>query len=200
MDTAQPELEYSIGRLDQPHIIKLNTVYQLPWGEGRRWLQDGIVSKVVGGWRIAAVQSYSSGLPIRVTTSAAPLPIFNGSNRPNVTGQDWRAPVQGDEFDPRVDRYLDRNAFSAPVGELGNAPRVNGDVRRPWNLTENISVAKTISVTEGVRLDVRFESFNIFNRVVWGEPEQNFNSNNFGLVTTQANTPRQMQFGLKLYW
>jgi hypothetical protein len=95
---------------------------------------------------------------------------------------------------------LNRAAFSAPVGQLGNAPRVNGDVRRPWNLTENVSLAKTISMTGGVRLDVRFESFNIFNRVVWGEPEQNFNSNNFGLITTLANQPRQMQLGIKLYW
>ena len=90
MDTAQPELEYGIGRLDQPHVIKLNTVYELPWGPGRPWLNSGgVASHVFGGWRIAAVQSYSSGLPIRVTTSAAPLPIFNGTNRPNVTGEDW---------------------------------------------------------------------------------------------------------------
>ena len=108
--------------------------------------------------------------------------------------------MAGDEFDPRVDRDLNRAAFSAPVGQLGNAPRVNGDVRRPWNLTENISLAKTITMTNQVRLDVRFESFNIFNRVIWGEPEQNFNSANFGLITTQGNSPRQMQFGLKLYW
>ena len=74
--------------------------------------------------------------------------IFNGSNRPNVTGEDWRAPIAGDEFNPRVDRYLNRAAFSAPVAQLGNAPRINGDVRRPWNMTENISVAKTISMTE----------------------------------------------------
>jgi hypothetical protein len=200
MDTAQPDLEYTVGRLDQPHSIRLNTVYELPWGEGRRWLNSGVASKVIGGWRIAAVQTYNSGLPIRVTTSAAPLPIFNGTNRPNVTGVDWRAPIAGDEFNPLVDRYLNRLAFSAPVGQLGNAPRVNGSVRRPWNLTENVSLAKTISMTSQVRLDVRMEAFNIFNRVIWGEPEQNFNNNNFGLITSQGNSPRQMQFGLKLYW
>jgi hypothetical protein len=63
-----------------------------------------------------------------------------------MTGADWRAPIAGDEFNPLVDRYLNRN------------------------------------------------------RVIWGEPEQNFNSNNFGLITSQGNSPRQMQFGLKLYW
>ena len=41
MDTAQPELEYSIGRLDQTHSIRLNTVLELPWGPGKKWLHDG---------------------------------------------------------------------------------------------------------------------------------------------------------------
>jgi hypothetical protein len=199
MDAAQPELEYSIGRFDQPHAIKLSTVYELPFGPGQRWVRQGLLSHIIGGWRIAGIQIYSSGLPIGVTTSA-PLPIFNGTNRPNVTGSDWRAPIAGDEFDPLVDRYLNRTAFVQPVGELGDAPRMNGDVRRPWNLTENISLAKTIPLSTGVRVDVRAEVFNLFNRVVWGAPEQNFNSNNFGLVTSQENSPRQMQFGVKVYW
>jgi len=202
MDQAQPELEYSIGRLDQPHVIKLNTVFELPFGPGRRWVREGVASHVIGGWRIAAVQSYSSGLPIGVTTGAAPLPIFNGTNRPNVTGADWRAPfADGEEFNPLVDRFLDRAAFSAPVGTLGNAPRINGDVRRPWNMVENLSLAKTVSVTGGLRLDVRFEVFNVFNRVIWGAPvSTDFNNTNFGLINSTANSPRQMQIGLKLYW
>jgi hypothetical protein len=199
MDTAQPELEYSIGRFDQPHSIKLSTVYELPFGPGRRWLKTGTLSHIAGGWRVAGIQNCTSGLPIGVTTSA-PLPIFNGTNRPNVTGADWRAPIAGDAFNPLVDRYLDRAAFVQPVGELGDAPRMNGAVRRPWNLTENLSVAKTIALSTGLRLDVRAEAFNIFNRVVWGAPEQNFNSTNFGLITSQANAPRQMQLGIKLYW
>jgi hypothetical protein len=199
MDAAQPDLEWSVGRLDQTHSIKLNAVYQLPWGKDQRWLNSGTASHILGGWRIAAVLNYSSGLPIGVTTSA-PLPIFNGTNRPNVTGEDWRAPIAGDEFNPLVDRFLNRGAFVQPVGELGNAPRINGDVRRFWNQSENVSLAKTISMTDQLRLDVRIETFNLFNRVVWGVPNTNFNDANFGMITSQGNSPRQMQFGLKLYW
>src|SRR6185295_7382657 len=33
MDTARPELEWSVGAFDQPHTIKLSTVYELPFGE-----------------------------------------------------------------------------------------------------------------------------------------------------------------------
>ena len=38
MDAARPELEWSVGRLDQTHSIKINSVFELPFGEGRRWL------------------------------------------------------------------------------------------------------------------------------------------------------------------
>ena len=86
-----------------------------------------------------------------------------------------------------------------PTDSLGNALRNNGDVRRPWNLNENISVAKTFK-GRGVSFDVRVEAFNLFNRVVWGAPNTNFSSNAFGQISSQANTPRQMQIGLKLYW
>lgn len=199
MDVARPELEWSVGRLDQTHIIKINSVFELPFGEGRRWLRTGIASHIIGGWRVAVIQSYSSGLPIGVTTNA-PLNIFNGTNRPNVTGADWRAATAGDEFDPRVDRFLNRAAFVQPVGQLGDAPRINGDVRRFWNLTENLSVAKSIKATKTLDMDVRVEAFNLFNRVIWGAPNTDFSSNNFGLINSQGNSPRQMQIALKLYW
>jgi hypothetical protein len=175
-------------------------VFELPFGEGRRWLETGIANQIVGGWRVALIQSYSSGTPIAVTTNA-PLNIFNGTNRPNVNpGVDWRAPIAGEKFNPLVDRFLNRAAFTQPVGQLGNAPRVNGDVRRFWNLTENMSIAKSIKATGKVDMDIRIEAFNLFNRVIWGAPNQDFSSNNFGLINTVANFPRQMQIGLKLYW
>ena len=200
LDTARPELEWSVGKFDQTHSIKLNSVYELPFGEGHRWLTNGLASHIVGGWRLAAVQNYTSGLPIGVTTGAAPLPIFNGVNRPNVTGLSWRGPIAGKTFDPNVDRFLNKAAFVAPVGTLGNAPRTNSAVRLPWNLSENVSLAKTITVSDKVRMDVRMEVFNVFNRVVWGAPNTDFNSANFGLINSLGNSPRQMQFGLKLYW
>jgi hypothetical protein len=199
MDAAQPELEWSVGRLDQTHFFKINSVYELPFGEGRRWLTSGVANQIAGGWRIAMIQVYSSGLPIGVTTNA-PLNIFNGTNRPNVTGADWRAPIAGEEFNPLVDRFLNRAAFVQPVGELGNAPRINPDVRRFWNLTENLSIAKTIKNLGPIDLDIRVEAFNLFNRVIWGAPNTDFSSTNFGLINSQANSPRQLQIGLKLYW
>jgi hypothetical protein len=87
---------------------------------------------------------------------------------------------------------------------LGNAPRFNTLARRPSNLNENILVQKSFSLTEHVRLDFRWEVFNILNQVIPGQvilgpPDTNITSQTLGRITN-AGSPRQMQFGLKLYF
>jgi len=200
LDAGNPGLEKSIGAYDQTHTVKLNTVFDLPFGKGRHWLaQGGLASHLVGGWRLGAIQVYNTGFPIGVTANGT-LPIFNGANRPVVTTYDWLAPYSG-SFDPNKDKYLNAGAFPAqPVGVLGDAPRKNPEVRVFPTLNENISLAKTFNVKEHFRVDVRAEAFNVFNRVVFGSPQTSLNSTTFGVISSQANTPRQMQGGLRLYW
>jgi hypothetical protein len=85
------------------------------------------------------------------------------------------------------------------TNRLGNAPRFNGLARRPSNLSENASLQKSFLFTERFRLDFRWEVFNLFNRVILGGPDSSITSPNFGRITS-ASPPRQMQFGLKLYF
>jgi len=195
-DAAQPELEYSIGGYDQPHSIKANVVYELPFGPGKPWLQSGVGSVIFGGWRVAVSALYSSGIPIRVTSNAA-LNIFAAASYPNVTGEAWCSDISN--FDPATDLYLNKAAFVQPVGAIGDAPRTNGNCRRAWNKEENISIGKSFQLGTS-RLDFRWEVFNLFNRVIWNAPNSNFSSSTFGVVSSQYNDPRRMQFALKWYW
>jgi hypothetical protein len=201
LDAGNRALERSVGAFDQTHTVKLSTVYELPFGRGKRFLSgSGVANAIVGGWRLSGIQTYNSGYPIGVTSNGT-LPIFNGTNRPMVTTYDWRAPISGSSFDPNKDKYLDASVFPVqPTGILGNAPRKNSTVRVPANLNENVSLGKTFNVTERFRLDFRAEAFNVFNRVVFGGPQTNLNSSTFGVISSQANSPRQMQGGIKLYW
>jgi hypothetical protein len=201
-DHYNRRLEKSIGQFDQTHMLKFSTLYDLPFGRGRRWLRQGLFSQVLGGWRVAGIQIYSSGFPIALQRNN-PLPIFNGITRPVVdTYEDWRAPIAGDKFDPNVDRFLKpANQFPAqPAHVFGNATRYNPKVRGFWDRTENVSLAKTFQITESARVDIRGEAFNLFNRTIFGTGSTNLNAGAFGIVTNQANNPRQMQLGLKIYW
>ncbi len=202
MDQYNRKLEKSIGQYDQTHVLKFSTLYDLPFGKGRRWLRSGFLTYALGGWRVAAIQVYSSGTPIGLTRNN-PLPIFNGTTRPLIDSYDnWRAPAAGDKFDPNVDRFFKpKSAFPAqPPAAFGNATRYNPKVRGFWNQNENVSLAKTFSIRENLRLDLRGEAFNVFNRTVFSTGSTNLDSAAFGLVTSQVNDPRQMQVALKLYW
>jgi outer membrane receptor protein involved in Fe transport len=196
-------LEKSIGQFDQTHVVKLATVYELPVGKGRRFFSGmhPVANHILGGWRISAIQSYFSGQPIALTRNN-PFAIFNGTTRPVITGyENWRAPLRGEKFDPAVDRFLNLAAFPAqPNDRFGNATRYNPKVRSFPQFNENISLAKAFHLKETVRLDFRWEAFNLFNRTRFATGPTNVNSATFGVVSSQANDARQMQVALKLYW
>jgi Carboxypeptidase regulatory-like domain len=210
-DFYNRRLEKSIGQYDVTHNFKLSVVYDLPAGKGKAWLNKGIGAFVLGNWRLSGIGTYSSGQPIGVTTTYS-LPIFNGRTPAYVTSYDgWRAPTKGGSFDPAVDNFFvpygtgpfPLQGTNTPLNGLGNETRYNPKVRQFPNFNENISLAKTFPVREKLRLDFRAEAFNVFNRVRFGTGSTSLQNATFGKLTSNGdllNTPRQMQFALKLYF
>jgi hypothetical protein len=56
-DHYNRRLEKSIGQYDQTHVLKLSTVYELPFGHGKRFAAHGIANQVFGGWRFALTRT-----------------------------------------------------------------------------------------------------------------------------------------------
>ena len=104
------------------------------------------------------------------------------------------------QFDPATDRYLNIGAFSEPAPfTFGDAPPVLPSVRTPAYYEEDLSVFKNVILHEALSLQFRAEFYNILNRVVFGGPSTNVNDPaSFGIIGSQANTPRVIQFALKL--
>ena len=194
--------EKSIGEFDLTHVAKFSTVYELPFGKGKKFAGNAnkFVNGVVGGWRIGVIQTYQSGFPYRLQRNN-PLAIFNRETRPTIdTYDNWRAPISGDKFDPAVDVFIDRSIFPTQPVAFGNATRHNPKVRTFPRFNENISLGKTFPLTERFRMDLRMEAFNLLNRTIFSQGNSNINNNSFGVVTSQVNQARSMQAGLKLYW
>jgi len=84
----------------------------------------------------------------------------------------------------------------------GNAPRVLSNARMPGTDNLSASVFKRIPLAfrEGMRLEIRIEVFNVFNHVQFAAPDTIVGDATFGQITSQANPPRQVQAGLKLYF
>ena len=171
---------------DQPNVLTVSFNYLLPFHH--RW---------AGGWSVSGVGAYSTGYPIAVFYGTNPNSfVFNGGLRPNLTGDPILVANNG--FDPNVNSFLNRTAFAAPAPlAFGNAP-VFLNTRQPSFRSESFGVFKDTRITERATLQFRTEMSNPFNRVVFGAPVSDLSAGNFGRITSVANSPRNIQFGLKM--
>ena len=205
LDNYNRRLEKSIALYDQTHSLKLNYVFELPFGKGRKYLSGkGVASSVIGGWRFSGIQEYTSGTPMSLGTTVS-FPIFNGGNRAEVPSYDgWRAPVAGEKFDPAVDTFLQPVSFfgTQPTDRLGSSTRFNPKQRNWPTYTESASLARIFEIKETLRLEFRCEAFNLLNRTAFGglSGATSLQNPNFGLWRSQSNSSRRLQVAMKVSW
>ena len=203
VDQYNRRIQRGLSGLDQTHVAKSAFTYELPFGKGKPFLSSRLTDRIAGGWNIAGFLESASGTPMSVG-SGITLPKGGGGNRVFVTSYDnWRAPIAGGKFDPARDLWWSKAAFqqvpdSVLQSTIGNAAPNNPKVRSPWNFNESLSLSKSFGITEHARVVLRLESFNVLNRVRWGGPSGTYTSTDFGKVTSQANSPRQVQLGAKI--
>src|SRR5690606_18673280 len=146
--------EKSLTTFHRPQSFKLSWMYDLPFGPGQQWLNEGPLSAILGGWTVSAIHNYRSGDPLSIVAGAYHWNAYFGN-----PGGGWRGNVllpsdqqkvgsgvpviEADSGSP----YLNPEAFSEPPGspngvglELGNAPRHLPDIRGPAWFSEDVSI------------------------------------------------------------
>lgn len=196
-----PELERALSSLDRTHVFTVGAVYELPFGKGRRWLSEGVLAHVIGGWQLNGIVSASSGVPLTITQSNTNTIL--ATQRPNVRDpNNLSGRVDEPSFVAGGRRWLiaaDDPAFpfvaSSNIG-IGNLGRNTS--REPGYTNFDLSVFRSVNFTERFRLDLRFEAFNAFNHVNYREPSStNIVNANYGIITAAA-PPRRLQLGARL--
>ncbi|MBZ5604464.1 MAG: carboxypeptidase regulatory-like domain-containing protein [Acidobacteriia bacterium] len=194
---------------DIRHTMTSNAIYQLPFGQGHRFLnQDGLASKFLGGWELSGIATARTGMPINITLKRATsaLPDGNNSNqRPNlVPGVPLYAANQS------ITNWFNPAAFAIPAkGTWGNLGRYAA--RGPGYSEFDMALQKAFPIGETIKLNFRTEVFNIFNQAIYANPSGSIGSDpadpsaSFGRITSVLNTgavgtgtPRRIQFALRL--
>ena len=193
------ECDWSVSLQDVPDVIRWSVRYDLPFGPGHRWLARGPLAHVLGGWAFGSFFQWDNGTPIRVTSPNDSGSFGGGTNmRPTLTGVSPVLEDRGALTDGGL--YFNAAAFTrtAPF-TFGNAPRTIADVRVPGTNNVDLLIEKRIALSGRTAVDVRAEIFNAFNRVQFAGPGTNIAAADFGRIfLRQVNTPRQIQFGLRL--
>ena len=79
-----PKSQKALSFQDTPHMLVLSYLYELPAGPGKKYLNHGVASKVLGGWQIGGVQRYQSGTPTVFNAFAESPPGTDGFFRYNI--------------------------------------------------------------------------------------------------------------------
>ncbi len=193
--TANPrQANWDLGTssFNRANTLTANSVYLLPFKQNR----------LVSGWQLSGIFTYSSGQPLTVTTGVnqawAPQ---NTPERPNyVPGCNWAVGSPTEWYNPAC--------FTIPaVGIIGNEGRFA--LIGPGSVSQDFSVMKSTKINERFSLQFRAELFNIFNHPNFALPTfTNFVSGatvgtvninpSAGKIVSTLGTPRQIQFGVKL--
>jgi hypothetical protein len=179
---------------DLTHILSASFVFPLPVGAGKRFdTSNAVLNHVLGNWQLNGIIALDSGprYDVQTDTSISNTNNFYGTERVNIVGDPY---ANGTKTAP-----LNVSAFANPDPfTFGNMGR--NSLRADWNKNLDLSIFRSFSITEKKRFEFRAEAFNITNTPVFASPDTNFQSPNFGIVSSTANTERQLQFALKFYF
>jgi hypothetical protein len=176
LNTYNLKAEKALSQFDIPQRAVLAWTYELPFGKGKQFAnQGGAVNVLAGGWKIAAVQKYQSGTPLAVSSPGWTSGIFAGPEgatgasfgRPSIVpGVNPNGVSSNSKFVYGTSLRFNPAAFTpAPNFTFGDAPKALGNVRELFNTSEDFNVAKAIPMfTERVHTDFRVEFFDVFNR------------------------------------
>jgi hypothetical protein len=216
---------YAPSLFDRRHTFNLLLTYDLPLGKGKGWATSGFADKVLGGWNVSSVYTAASGLPLFVYDDSACNSEF-GSTPFNGAPTGMLRTTSGSlgtsrHNDPTITSGIGDNSSPGGVPNAYADPaQIASQFRYPtfddkrlgvgairglfrWNV--DLSLAKTTRITErlSTRFDVQF--VNAFNHPMFSgsqyysfEPGADFSDpHNFGVMSSQFNTPRYIQMGLR---
>lgn len=191
MDSNHASLERARSGFDIRQRLSFSYSWLLP---GPR---TGLAGRLIGGWQTNGIWQFQTGRPFTVSlpsdqdnsnTGRTSLG-FGANDRPNLVGTARLS-------DPTPAQWFNTAAFAVPqFGTFGNAGRNILD--GPGMAVVNLSLMKTITLAERAKLQFRAEAFNAFNRANFDLPQAFLGGAGFGSIFS-AQSPRQMQLGLKL--
>jgi hypothetical protein len=204
---GQDTFVYNHGQCDYnvPQRAVFSYVYQLPFGEGRQFLgsMPGFANKLLSGWEVTGITTFASG-----EFMSATLP----GNWMNIGPFTMAVPDKiGPTYpsDRTVSDWLDANSFVYPgcpsdiacpngVHIEGNAGR--NQIEEPGLNDWDMGLIKDTRISERFSTQFRAEFFNTWNHEQFGTPSGSLVPGEFGRISSSLVSPREVQFGLKLFF
>jgi outer membrane receptor protein involved in Fe transport len=193
---------YGLSTFDVRNRFVIGPVWELPFGKGKYWLTDGVPAAIAGGWQLSFEFQAQTGTPLTPTLSGNYTNTGDAVDRPNVVAgcnPNNGARTPGSWFNTAC-------FVLPPVANAANNPYTWGNagkgiIEGPGLVNLDLSLVRTFTVKERVKLQFRAESFDALNHPIFNTPSVTGDSSAFGTIasTIAFGTPaRVFQFALRL--
>ena len=186
------DLSWARSDPDRLHNWVTSAVYELPWGPNKRWMNEGTLGKIIGGWQLSGLFVAQSGVALTI----------GGNSQLNTPGNTAFVNVNGEQtvigkLGPGLP-YFDTSVYPLPApGVQGNMKRHSGPEGPGfWQLDS--SLFKRFPLGASRYGEFRIDAYNVTNSVRWGNPNTGFSTatgNNFGTITGTTGAQRTVRFG-----
>jgi len=197
-NAANIAAERGLSSFDQRHKFTGTWIYELPFGNGKKYLQTGPGSRILGGWVWSGDWTFATGTPLSPRIIGSFNEVNSGTSgtlRPDLTGQPLTL------ANPGIHEWFNTGAFCNqdrlgtlcfnPTPSFGDAGR--NIIPGPGQILFDMSLSKTIQFRELRSLEFRATANNVFNHVDFAAVDTNLNSPTFGQVIS-AGTMRRATF------
>lgn len=208
-------LDYGPSPFDLRHVIQIYGTYDIPFGKGRMFsLNNRVIEAIAGNWTLGSIFRFQTGLPFRLSSGqltvnqqdSGVIPLVSTSALQNNVGVFKTGNPYVYYLNPQTiasngranPSYL---ALPTTAGQFGSFIYLYG----PHFITDDLSIAKSASIFERVRMEIRAEMVNAFNHPIFQVPTGgtfgiNFisiASTTFGRSTATTTIPRQVQLRIR---
>ncbi|MGH9667548.1 MAG: hypothetical protein ACRD9L_24265, partial [Bryobacteraceae bacterium] len=190
-----PNYNRGLEANDVPQRLVLSYIYDLPAGHGKRYLNHGIGSAILGGWEVSGISVFQSGRPILITAPDQ-TGIYNFSYTNGRANRLHSAVLSSGQTD---NHWFDTTAFaSAAPYTLPSDSLSQPNLRGPRRVNTDFALIKNTTIKEKYNLQFRSEFYNVFNHPALASPISDVTNAQFGqIVSSIGGSERNIQFGLR---
>jgi hypothetical protein len=188
LNDFDPSPEKRVATDDRPQRFVASASYELPFGAsklinlGNKW-----TNRLVGGWVVNGIYTWQLGAPL----GWGNVIYFGGDIHLNPRQ------VNGPSFDTT---RFNTNSQQQLADNIRSFPTQFGNLRGDGANNIDLSMIKNTRLSERLNFQLRFESFNAFNRVEFNNPSLSATSSGFAKITGQNNLSRTVQIGARVVW
>jgi hypothetical protein len=209
-DSTNPHADYGPANFDVRHNFSGTAVYQLPFGNGKRYGShwNRPTDELLGGWELSANAIYHTGTPATMIQTGGNTELNAASDNSNynyagrlnqyrpmkIVGRSAAHWFGTDPSATPCNKGVDNGicAYGRPAtGTFGDAHM--GTERNPGYQNVDLSLFKGFRTIGHQYLKFRVDAYNVFNLDSWAAPNSRATSSQYGKITTNQSNPRQFQ-------